>query len=100
MKSALGSRLKHAMLKIVRRKVLEEKDKKLRNDMLRIIDRPKHLDQKDTDGAPEGEATFSHALERKIKEELDERDSISSAVFESMMRNETIRKDVMRELQS
>jgi len=42
--------------------------------------------QKATDYTPD-EVSFSPILERKIKEELDEHDSISSAVFESMMRN-------------
>jgi len=41
---------------------------------------------------------FSPTLEKKIKEELDEHDSISSAVFENMMRNVNIRQDVLREL--
>ena len=99
LKSPLGARLKHAMLKIVRRKILEEKDKKLRSDMVRMIDHPTKQDHTVGTLTADNDGTFSPDLEQKIKEELEDRDSISSAVFENMMRNDTIRKDVLRELQ-
>ena len=99
LKSPLGARLKHAMLKIVRRKILEEKDKKLRSDMVRMIDHPAKQDHTVGTLTADNDGTFSPDLEQKIKEELEDRDSISSAVFESMMRNDTIRKDMLRELQ-
>ena len=101
LKSPLGSRLRHAMLKIVRRKIVEEKDKKLKDDLVRMIDHPGKTEHAVgvMSTTPDTDATFSPDLAQKIKDELEDRDSISSVVFESMMRNEVIRKDVLRELQ-
>ena len=42
--------------------------------------------------------TMTPTLERKIIEELGDHDSISSAVFENIMRNSSIKEDVLREL--
>jgi hypothetical protein len=38
-------------------------------------------------------------MQKKIKYELDNMDSISSAVFENMMRNNEIKADVLREFE-
>ena len=44
------------------------------------------------------ETTISPRLQKQINDQLEENDSISSAVFENMMRNPSLRTNILREL--
>ena len=88
------------MVKVIRRKILDEKDRELRNDMLRMIDRSRDSSDKSQDLLFAESNTFTNEIECKIKEELEDFDEVYSSVFETMMRHQAIRMDVLRELSS
>ena len=100
LKTPAGVRLREAMVKVIRRKILDEKDRELRNDMLRMIDRSRDSSDKSQDLLFAESNTFTNEIECKIKEELEDFDEVYSSVFETMMRHQAIRMDVLRELSS
>lgn len=60
--------------------------------MLGYLENKTQVNQETNDG------NMSPTLKTQIEGELDDRNSISSAVFDNMMTNQNIRQDVLREL--
>lgn len=83
------------MLKIVKRKIGEEQNVSKRMKLLGYLGLKEKMKISTPD---EHDGPFSPTLKTRIQEELDDRESISSAVFDNMMTNHKIRQDVLREL--
>ena len=75
LKTPAGVRLKDAMVKVIRRKVLDEQNFDTRNEMLRLIDRCRDSREKSQDLLFAESNAFGSDLEMRIKEELEDDDS-------------------------
>ena len=79
---------------------MEDDNLILRTDTATLIGNGNDYDDDDPFGLLDSDRpVINPVMQEKIKFELDNMDSISSAVFENMMRNNEIKADVLREFE-